>query len=204
MSVEARYDDVEEVNAAHRILRTPRNEPLGHATLEELCNAEREKVSPAPRRLDPDLRWFLPGPLYCVMGLDRSIFHLFAWARKRDVPVVTHLAAKPVVEIFRAESIHPWLATVQGVHPDIAGPLVDYVESYRFEDRARGLTWCASAVELRVADPFAQERVGVSLIAFLPECLTSGRRLVPESLTNLTLERPRLVVRKVGSQDGTQ
>jgi hypothetical protein len=193
----ARYVDVVEAAAAAAALRPPRNEPLGSTTLDELAGPHAEEVSPPPRALSPDLAWFLPGMLYCVVGLDRSVFHMFSWAAKRDVRVVTHVASSPLVDIPHAGSIeHPWFATLQGVDPAVAGPLVDYVESYRFNDQRRRLSWSVVATTLRIADPFSEEKRGVDVIALLPRCHTraGGRRIAPASEYNLQLERPRLVV----------
>lgn len=195
----ARYVDMQEVTAAHAALRVPGDTPLGGDTLSELASPTRESIMPDPPYLDPELCWVMPGLLYCVMGLDKSVFHLFSWAMKRDVQVCTHLAPTALIDLVSSSSKgHPWLGTVQGVSPELSGRLVDYIESFRFND-PRGNAWCACAHQMRIRDPFSAQDTGVSVVLFLPECLTTGRWLALESEYNLGLERPRVVVRGVGS-----
>ena len=192
-----RITNPEEAAAAERILRERPGEPKGHEKLDELRPAHSEELSPAPSRLDPELRWFFPALAYSMMGMDRSLFELFSWAAQAAVRVSSHRADQPIADFAGADvSANPWFYTVQGIGREQADEFISYVETYRFDDPNRRLNWQLSFQELRVADPFvADSRVGTYLTFLLPECLTSGRRTSVVRPAGLLLDRPLLGIR---------
>jgi hypothetical protein len=192
--------DAEAALAATSLVKRPANVPKGSAPLTELVGTHAETVEAAPNRLDPELTWFVPGLAYCMMGLDRSLFELYAWASSRTVPVKTYRTQTPLCLFTGVDiSANPWFHTVQGISSDVARVLIEYIASFEFR---RGQVepkqvWALVPEKLRIRDPFVSARTqGVNVIAWLPHCRTTGRRVVCTEPAGLQLSTPVLGIRR--------
>jgi hypothetical protein len=169
----------DEAAKAEEILKREHGVPRGHTDLSDAPPAHQETISPSPQCLDDQRVWFFPAFAYCMVGIDRSVFELFSHEIGKPVDIVTYRAEKPVA-LFDGGDIrsNPWFYTVQGLEPDLATQFCDYIETFLFNDAPRDLSWCLKLREIRIADPFVRgKREGVEVIVFLPECLTSQKRV---------------------------
>ena len=143
--------------------------PAGHQDLTELP-VVKESYSPAPPRLSPDRAWVFGCLAYCLVGLDRSLFSLYGWARGKDLLVTSYLADTPILRFEGVDvTANQWFHTIQGIDLDEVTQFVQYIETYQFRNQHTGKDWGLRAVDIRVADPFVKDRkVGVTVTAFLP------------------------------------
>lgn len=125
--------------------------------------------------------------VYSVVGLDRSAFDLFGASLNRNVEVTTYQSGSPMFQMdVGGPVLDPvWLRTIQGIDLTLHGQFVDHLSSYEFR-RPQG-SCRVEALMLRVADPFAEDRVGVPVTLWLP--FRAGRRaeIIPRGAT---LNRP--------------
>lgn len=200
MQNKAAVEDPEEVLRAHAILKRPANVPTGHDTTDDLKPVVKEEYLPVPSELDSQLSWFFPGLVYYMIGVDKSLFDLFVKATDRDVGVRSHLFDRQLLEIEGVRKLdNNWIHTLQGIDPGLYHSFTEFVISHQFRDPIRNLEWVVEAKELRIADPCTStmERKGVSVTFFLPECVTSGRKVVVRQPPGLLLDALILGVERV-------
>jgi len=193
-------DNPAEAKEAHEVLRREKNVPRGHVEGKDLRPSHTEEVSPPPKALNPDLVWFFPGLAYCMIGLDRSMFDMYASNINDEVNVTTYRANKPIVLFDGADiSANSWFYTIQGIAPTIGQSFIDFIETFQFRDALKSLEWAISVKTVRVADPFVTGKVeGVWLQLALPRCLTSNRHVTVTGEPGLQLNDLRLGVSMAG------
>lgn len=193
-----KIDNLEEAERAQQILSRESGVPRGHESLQQLKLVHREEFSPAPAQLDDQQAWFINGLAYCMMGLDRSLFELFSHGLHAAVPVVTYRTDAPLALFDGVDvSQNQWFYTIQGISPDQARDFVDYIETFRFDDPRRTVSWHLAVHTIRIADPFYVEggmRRGVYARLVLPGCITTKRRVVVRVPPGLTLNTPVLAL----------
>ncbi len=187
-----------EAREANQILSREHSVPRGHQDLSDLRPAKREELSPSPKRLDPEKRWFFPALAYCMVGLDRSLFALFESQLCAEVRVTTYKTPSPVSLLTNVDvSDQPWFHLVQGIDRGMGQAFVDFIETFRF--RGKDEEWSLGSRLTRIADPFAEgdERVGHEVVFLLPVNLTQGRQVAMVRPPGLHLATPVLGVREV-------
>ena len=191
-------DNPVEASEAQKILDRPHGIPTGHTEVTALRKPHQEPVSPTPACLDEGWNWFFPGLAYCMVGLDRSMFDLFACSRDHELDVRTYTTDAPVALFDGADiSDNKWFHTVQGLRGEDTQAFIDFIETFQFNDPRSGLEWSISAIPVRVADPFVKPgRIGKYVSFMLPTCLTSSRRVVVTVPPGLRLQAPRLGVQQ--------
>jgi len=192
------FIDPEQAAEAHAILARPRGVPQGRQDLSDSMPVHREVISPSPNRLGPEQAWFMPGLAYCMIGVNTSLFELYAQQIGRSVAVTTYRTPRPLATFTGADvTENPWFHTIQGVSRDERGSFIDFVESFCFRDGVKLLDWCVSAVPLRIRDPFITGNLlGMDCTILCPTCTTTGRVVLPVNQFNVTLEAPELCVVK--------
>lgn len=183
--------DPEEVMRVNAILQRPTGVPTGHDTTEDVKPVTKEEYTPAPSQLDSQLAWLFPGLVYCMVGVDKSLFDLFTKATDKPVEVQTHLFDRQLMEIEGMRKLSSnWMHTLQGIDPALHREFCEFVASHRFRDPHRNLEWVVSAQDLRIADPCLSElqRQGATVTFFLPECVTSSRKVVVRQPPGLLLD----------------
>lgn len=189
------FEDYEEALAAHEVLSRPSGVPRGHEQLGMLRKSHTEEIAPSPKYLDRDRTWFVPALAYCMMRMDRSLFELYSWAIDKDIDVISHRTDRPITE-FRGVDVskNAWFHTIQGIDSSLAGAFIEYIKTYKFNDKINSVEWCLHAVPLRIADPFSDGDIksGIDAIVFLPECMTTKRKVCITREAGLQLMTPEL------------
>lgn len=196
------FEDYEEARSAHEVLARPSGVPRGHERLGMLRKSHVEEIAPSPKYLDRERTWFIPALAYCMMRMDRSLFELYSWAIDKDIDVVSYRTDSPLVTFSGVDiSKNPWFHTVQGAETPIAGAFTEYIKTYKFNDTINNVEWCLHAAPLRIADPFhdGEMRSGIDAIVFLPECMTTKRKVCVIKGAGLHLGIPELGI--VGSPE---
>lgn len=176
----------EEAAQAAAILASPTGKPKGFVDKKDVQPASREQVEPSPTYLGSDYAWHVLGMAYWVVGLDRSAFDLFATALNKSVPVKTYRAESPIFTVQGTDGDPVWSRIVQGIDHTLNPLFVEHLESYEFR-RPQGV--CSVRAEtMRVADPFAAEKRGVTVTIWLP--YKPGRAAQIIRPAGLTLETP--------------
>lgn len=184
-------DNPDEAKKAQEILDREPGVPRGQQTAEDLKPAHREELSPLSSQLDPERAWFFTALAYCMVGMDRSLFELYAQHLDQPVDVITYRPQDKPIALFDGADIrsNPWFYTIQGIPHELAMGFIDYIESFKFNDQTRSLEWVLGAHHTRLADPLVtDQRVGASVYLLLPECLSSRRRVVVTQEPGLKLD----------------
>jgi len=189
-------ENPDEARQAQEILSRESGVPRGHETAEDLRPAHVENLEPPPKQLSKEQAWFFPALAYCMLGMDRSLFELYAKHLDEEIPVTTYRSEKPI-SLFDGADIttNPWFYTVQGIPPETAVGFAEFIQTFQFNDPLRKLEWALHIHDTRIADPFLKERTGVSVTLLLPECLTSRRVAVVTRESGLRLDPLHLGLR---------
>lgn len=121
------------------------------------------------------MTWYLPGLLYALVGLDRSVFEMYRAASGKSLRVRCHATQEPLMGLLGSslKSSNPWFYTIQGIpHGDAPG-FEAYLASFVF--RAPGGTWTASWGAGEVVDPFWSGNRWVPVRVALPRNQGTGR-----------------------------
>ncbi len=194
-------ENPEEAAKAHEILSRPHSVPRGQINTDELREAHREEIQPAPKRLADDTWWFLPGLAYCMIGADRSLFDLYSAHLGRAIDVVTHRTSAPVC-LFRGADVsdNPWFHTVQGIDPKEGPGFIDFIETFEFVDNRKSLSWGVRVELTRIADPFSSstaQRDGAWLRIVAPVCITNRRRVEVVKPAGFNLDAVELGIARI-------
>ncbi len=195
--------DPQQAKAATELLRRPSNVPRGHTDAGQVKAAHREDLNPAPTSLAPEYTWIFPGLAYCMIGLDRSLFDLYAAAMGTAIPVRTHRADKTLFDFRGADvSGNPWFATIQGIPHSVAPDFLGFVSTFEFRNTSgpQATSWFVEPARTRIADPFVSKPLGVDVTILLPGCLTTRRAVVILDPAGLHLAKPVLGI-KAASRD---
>lgn len=193
-------ENPEEAAKAQEILSREPGVPRGHADLSEVKPAHTEEIESPPHRLDDEVAWCFPACAYCMVGLDRSLFELYSWHKQAAVPVTSYRTDKPIAQLEGVDiSRNPWFHTIQGIDMADANLFREYIESYEFRDHKSNLSWRLHFRPVRIADPFFDSDVKISVAVYLllPECITTKRRVVITREPGLALQELRLGVRQL-------
>lgn len=189
---EPAFEDREAADKAHEILRRPSNVPMGHTDLSEARPAHKEDITNPRGALSPNMVWILPGLAYCMVGIDKSLFELYSNHADKVVKVTTHRSETPLFHFDGVDTTrNAWFYTIQGVEDEIGASFCDFVQSFLFNDQPKGLQWRITMRNARIADPFAKgkRRIGINTVLFLPECITTKRRVTVIQEPGLTLDK---------------
>lgn len=183
----------EEAEKAMKILERPPGVPYGHKDVSEV--RKRESLSPSPTRLPQDKAWFLPGLLYVIVGLDKSIFELYHFESGVDLQPVTYRADNTLFTFDGVDpgSIkNPWFGTIQGIDMEYASDFVTFVSTALFKTKTDA--WSINSVQSRLRDPFAAEATGVDCWFLMPVGHRTGRTFRFKTEAGLLLQTPTLEV----------
>lgn len=149
----------------------------------------REHVAPSPNGLDADYSWHIPGLLYLLTGLDRSMFELYALHANRSIDVRTYQAREPIIDVPGLDQ-ERWTGVVQGLPATEHQSLLEHLQSYVF--RGQATEWTIELAKLRIADPFRRTCWPMTATVWLPK----SDRLWISAVKHggLTLERPRITI----------
>jgi len=197
------FIDPQQAKAATELLRRPSNVPRGHTDAGQVKAAQREDLHATPASLAPEYVWIFPGLAYCMIGLDRSLFDLYAAATGITIAVRTHRADKTLFDFRGADvSGNPWFATIQGVPQSVAADFLGFVSTFEFRNTSgpQAVSWFVEPVRTRIADPFVSKPLGVDVTILLPGCLTTRRAVVIAESAGIHLAKPVLGI-KAASRD---
>jgi hypothetical protein len=162
------------------VLKDPIGVPVHHRKIDV---EKRFEAITSASSLPGDYTWFLLGLAYCLIKVDRSLIEAFQSAMGKNVPLLTHQSAHPLVYMRGSDawSRNPWSGIVQGIPHEHAQAFVDYVVSFKFHKADTGEDWCCGFQETQIMDPFlVTTRVAlpvVNLWVATPQNLTLGRRV---------------------------
>lgn len=198
------YVNPEEARKAVEILKRPKGVPRDPQDVKDIPSTKAETIDTTPSRLDPEWAWFFPGLLYMVVGLDKSIFHLYSQWRKQEVAVKTYQSQELVAQFGDPRvDANPWLSLIQGVPVSEAQDLRGFIESFVFRrDKPQPAEYMVSCRKTRVADPFvaSSPRKGVDITFLLPTSVLSGKQVIIAKEAGLTLETPVLSITQIISE----
>lgn len=173
-------ENTEDALKAMKILKRPTGVPYGHTNVSRVNS---EEYSPAPKQLDPEKSWIFPGLLYCMIGLDRSIFDLFSIEYNVTINISTHLSTKPVyLYNDRCIQSNKWFYTVQGIDSKYESYFRAFCETFKFRNALANITtiWGVTTLNHRIVDPFAStslEKKGANITVILPINFTEHWRV---------------------------
>jgi hypothetical protein len=178
---------------AKQVTSAPAGEPVHHTTID--AEKRFESITPATG-LDPDLQWYCLGLAYCLIKIDRSLFEVFQAAGNLSMPIQTHQADHPIMQIPGVNLVgNPWSGIVQGIPPRHGAAFREFVSSYQFNRIDTGDQWCCTFQDIRSGDPMVSgERRGVNIWYALPHNLTTKRRIALLREPGLMLADPILGV----------
>ncbi len=163
--------------------------PYGERSAADVRQVHQERINSPPSGLDPALCWHLPGLLYLLTGLDRSLFELYAMHAGRSIIVPTYQAADPIIDVPGIDQSR-WTGVVQGIAPDDHAQFVEHALSYAF--RGQHTEWSLRLVSVRIADPFRRTCWPMVATLWLPQSAATTTRVARPG--GLTLARPRIAV----------
>lgn len=175
-----------------KLVETPAGTPHGR-TQNPIPSQYHEEITPCTG-LSRDMAWFFPGLLYAIIGLDRSIFAMFAEARGISLRTESHRSSDVIIKFGDSDySGNPWCYTVQGIPKELESAFCGYVESFQFNRPNQ--VWSVTSKKTRIADPFvAPNRRGTDCTFLLPVLDTLGRRIVIKREAGFLLDTPILGV----------
>lgn len=197
------FIDPEKSIAAHKVLKREKGVPRDFQNVADVASNKVEKVMPSPARLDPEWGWCFPGLLYLIVGLDKSLFHLYSQWSNVDVPVRTHQSPSHVA-VFNNQVVdsNPWMSILQGVPISELQNIRDFIESFSFRRKEpMEIEYGVETKKVRIADPFAttSPKVGVDVVFFLPVAISHQRKVIVQKEAGLTLQTPILTITKEGA-----
>ncbi len=156
----------EAIKATQDLKRAP-NVPRGQTSLLDLTSPQLNIKS--PNRLSPEVGWFCPGLAYCMMGMDKDLFELYAWAIDKSVRVDTIITPNPVIEIEMLDtSKQRWFHILQALEQPLDKQFSDYISTYKFRNSEKNIVWSLRIVEREYVDPFSISFNKVKIRILLP------------------------------------
>ena len=180
--------------------------PRGHTLLNEVQSLDKEEYGPAPDRLHDGVTWFYPALIYCVVGVNKSLFELYKLGARTKFRVGTYLSESPIIrfagmDMAQDTATYNWLRTVQCIPEDDAIPFISYIESFEFRGPPGGVNWKAKFQKIRIADPFCRrtngDRIGAEVWVALPYDLMHNKVIGIVKDAGLRLDPPILGVMDV-------
>lgn len=160
-------------------LRLEERPPKDPVSAEEVKKADDAPATEATE-LDESKVWFFPALVYTLIGLDRSMFELYAWESGNEFTYNTVRTPAPVATFDGVDiSKSAWFHTVQGLDQSLSLDFIDYMSSFLFRDPSGAKEWAINFTEVRMRDPvWKGDPRPVDIVFALPECRTNGKKVV--------------------------
>lgn len=97
-----------------------------------------EQLQPMPDELPTGHTWYLPALIYTFVGLDRSLFKIFALQLGRGLEIPTFKSADLLLPVNGVDNHHQWFSTVQGLPVEHAQAFADFLSTFAVNNRRTG------------------------------------------------------------------